>query len=227
MIMTQLIKYTIAFFFLMGSTLAAIAQDSFQKELFSTDTVLKYRSEINLSEEQVSKVKKIHSDHITKFNSLKWDLDAAQVVLKKQLALTVVNEVSSLKQMEKILDIEHQIKKLRLGMLIKVKNTLSQTQHNDLKKLRTDSDVNGISFTTSIAKNPRISIKGAVGSGGQEPLFVVFDSDGERQFNSKMSLKNINPDTIETVTILKGRSAEAKYGSEGKNGVVVITLKNK
>lgn len=225
--MIQLIKYAIALLLLIGVTMPTLAQDSFQKELFSTDTVLKYRSDIDLSEEQVTKIKTIHSNHITQFNSLKWDLDAAQLALKKELALTVVNEKASLEQMEKILDIEHQIKKLRLGMLIKVKNTLTQKQHTTLKELRTNNDLNGSSFTTSIAKNPRISIKGAVGSGGEEPLFVVFNSKGERQVDTKMNIKRIDPNNIETVTVLKGRSATNKYGIEGGNGVVEITLKDK
>ena len=36
---------------------------------------------------------------------------------------------------------------------------------------------------------------------------------------------NINPDDIESMTILRGASAAALYGSQAGNGVIVITTK--
>src|SRR5213075_1731674 len=36
---------------------------------------------------------------------------------------------------------------------------------------------------------------------------------------------NINPDDIESVTVLRGASAAALYGSQAGNGVIVITTK--
>ena len=43
--------------------------------------------------------------------------------------------------------------------------------------------------------------------------------------NKSENLSLISPDKIETVTILKGRSAKIQYGEKGKNGVVLITSK--
>lgn len=39
------------------------------------------------------------------------------------------------------------------------------------------------------------------------------------------SLTLINPITIESIEVLKGKVAQEAYGEEGKNGVVKITLK--
>ena len=39
------------------------------------------------------------------------------------------------------------------------------------------------------------------------------------------AINDINPDNIESVSILKGPSAAALYGSRGANGVVLITTK--
>ncbi|MFR3550169.1 MAG: TonB-dependent receptor plug domain-containing protein, partial [Coprobacter sp.] len=36
---------------------------------------------------------------------------------------------------------------------------------------------------------------------------------------------NINPDDIESIEILKGANASALYGSDGANGVILITTK--
>ncbi|HRH58950.1 MAG TPA: TonB-dependent receptor plug domain-containing protein, partial [Chitinophagaceae bacterium] len=43
--------------------------------------------------------------------------------------------------------------------------------------------------------------------------------------NGSDGASNINPDDIESVTVLRGASAAALYGSEAGNGVIVITTK--
>jgi len=43
--------------------------------------------------------------------------------------------------------------------------------------------------------------------------------------NSGDGLSNINPDDIETITVLKGANAAALYGSQGSNGVILLTTK--
>ncbi|MGG8497578.1 SusC/RagA family TonB-linked outer membrane protein [Tenacibaculum sp. TC6] len=62
------------------------------------------------------------------------------------------------------------------------------------------------------------------GSNGSEPGTDIFGSQtGNRDGGDAMSL--INPDDIESMTILKGASASALYGSQGANGVILITTK--
>ncbi|CDF81046.1 TonB-dependent receptor [Formosa agariphila KMM 3901] len=62
------------------------------------------------------------------------------------------------------------------------------------------------------------------GSNGNEPGTDIFGSQtGNRDGGDAMSL--INPDDIESMTILKGASASALYGSQGANGVILITTK--
>ncbi len=54
---------------------------------------------------------------------------------------------------------------------------------------------------------------------GSSPLYIV---DGVKAFNTI----EINPSDIKSITILKDAAATAIYGSEGGNGVVLITTKN-
>lgn len=58
----------------------------------------------------------------------------------------------------------------------------------------------------------------------KSPLFVV---DGIPLSESDLSLINISPDDIESVSVMKGRVATAIYGFRGQNGVILITLKKK
>jgi len=47
---------------------------------------MKYRSEINLSDDQADQIKKAHSGQIEAFNNAKWDLDNALHTLENNLA---------------------------------------------------------------------------------------------------------------------------------------------
>ena len=62
------------------------------------------------------------------------------------------------------------------------------------------------------------------GSNGEEPGTNIFGGHiGNRDGGDITSL--INPDDVESMTILKGASAAALYGSQGANGVILITTK--
>lgn len=77
----------------------------------------------------------------------------------------------------------------------------------------------------------RILIRGISSiSGSTQPLYVV---DGVPVVNDNMTsglksqsvLSSINPDDIESMTILKDAAAASLYGSRAANGVVIITTK--
>jgi len=50
--------------------------------------------------------------------------------------------------------------------------------------------------------------------------------DGDSPIDFGTSLNDINPDDIETVSVLKGPGASALYGARGANGAIVITTKS-
>jgi len=58
--------------------------------------------------------------------------------------------------------------------------------------------------------------------GGNSPLIIV---DGVIMSDPKTSMKELDPNRIEAVEVLKGSAAEASYGSRATNGVVIITTK--
>ena len=63
------------------------------------------------------------------------------------------------------------------------------------------------------------------GQNGEAPGANVFGSTiGNRDGGDALSL--INPDDIESMSVLKGASAAALYGSQGANGVILITTKS-
>lgn len=71
----------------------------------------------------------------------------------------------------------------------------------------------------------RIRGSGSLGA-GNEPLYVVDGLPYASDLNQNLNpLVLLNPNDIESVTILKDASSTAIYGSRGANGVIMITTK--
>lgn len=103
-----------------------------------------------------------------------------------------------------------------------------------------DGKLSGVQITSSsgtAGSLTRIVIRGAISvNGNNEALFVV---DGVPIDNSETSnigggaagagssrIVDIDPNTIESVNVLKGAAATALYGSRGASGAVLITTKS-
>lgn len=97
--------------------------------------------------------------------------------------------------------------------------------------------VNASNLSTGPAGSSRVVIRGAVSlTGDNQPLYIV---DGIPIDNSTFGqaglwggvdegdgMSSINPDDIETISVLKGANAAALYGSRASNGVILITTKS-
>jgi TonB-linked SusC/RagA family outer membrane protein len=97
--------------------------------------------------------------------------------------------------------------------------------------------VNVSNISSGPAGSSRVVIRGATSlTQNNQPLYVI---DGIPMDNSNLGsagmwggrdqgdgISNINPDDIETMTVLKGNTAAALYGSRASNGVILITTKS-
>lgn len=123
---------------------------------------------------------------------------------------------------------------------VKSENLNSAGQTNALSSL--SGNVSGIQVTapSSMGGSSRVVIRG-IGSvtGNNRPLIVVdgipFDNSnynssdtqrgaGGRDYGDASA--DINPDDVESVTVLKGGPAAALYGSRAQNGVIMYTTKS-
>lgn len=101
------------------------------------------------------------------------------------------------------------------------------------------SGVNISGMATGAGGSSQIRIRGqSAFAGANSPLIVVdgIPISNDRQYGGTQGANNsdagdgllsINPDIIETMTVLKGGAAAALYGSRAKDGVIMITTKNK
>ncbi|MBK7651298.1 MAG: SusC/RagA family TonB-linked outer membrane protein [Flammeovirgaceae bacterium] len=87
--------------------------------------------------------------------------------------------------------------------------------------------VNISSTSSQPGSGTRIVIRGGSSiTGNNEPLIVVngvpFDASNT---SGSSGLGDIDPNSIESLSVLKGAAAAALYGSQAANGVILITLK--
>lgn len=83
--------------------------------------------------------------------------------------------------------------------------------------------VKAVSGDPSSARESTMSIRGNLG----DPLLVI---DGVPRFSSttnegEMRLSDLNPDDIESISILKDAAAAAVYGARAANGVILVQTK--
>lgn len=98
--------------------------------------------------------------------------------------------------------------------------------------------VNATSSATGPGGSSRVIIRGNTSLGGDnQPLYVI---NGIPMSNANLGqatgsyggfergngLNSINPDDIESISVLKGGAAAALYGSRASNGVILITTKS-
>lgn len=102
--------------------------------------------------------------------------------------------------------------------------------------------VAGLNFSTTsngVGSSSRITLRGNRSlNGDNQPMYVVDGvplSSGSTTGNPNADtggttqpdgISNINPDDIASITVLKGPSAAALYGTRASNGVIVITTKS-
>lgn len=102
--------------------------------------------------------------------------------------------------------------------------------------------VAGLNFSTTsngVGSSSRITLRGNRSlTGDNQPMYVVDGvplSNGSSNGNPNADtggttqpdgISNLNPDDIASITVLKGPSAAALYGTRASNGVIVITTKS-
>ena len=248
-----MIKRTLFLLFFLTVSLAN-AQDMFQEYLYSADLVMKNREKISLTDAQADKIKLIHSTNAADFSTLKWDLDAATGKLKNLLNQPKPDPAAVSKQMDLVLSLENQLKKKQLATLVAIKNELTESQQDELKKTKVSGQVTSWEFLPPgvapslqspsplyrIGKNtPEATENGSVIRSGDSKTSVYLQPSKSADSSPTFYIKNgnqylkipsvseINPNDIEAIEVLKGEKAIEKFGQNGQNGAIILTLKGK
>jgi Spy/CpxP family protein refolding chaperone len=112
---------------------------SFLRQLFVPAVIMEHQTDIGLSDEQRQAISKEMNETQKQVLDLRWQLEEKTTALTKLLSAEKVDENAAMAQVDAVLKLEDQLKRLRLGFLIRVKNVLTPSQQDALRKLQASS----------------------------------------------------------------------------------------
>jgi len=109
---------------------------SMERNLFPPEFVLMNQVALGLSTEQVAAIKKQVGDTQGRLLDAKVDLSRVTEQLRAALEGAKVDEAAALSLAAQAMDLEKQVKTAHLGLMIRVKNTLTEEQQDKARALR-------------------------------------------------------------------------------------------
>ena len=111
-------------------------QDPFARLLFPPELVMQHQGEINLQDAQRATLQSAIQQAQGKFVDAQWKLSAEGEKLARLLQNAQVDEAQVLEQVDRILTLEREVKRAQMGLMVRIKNTLTPAQQAKLRELR-------------------------------------------------------------------------------------------
>ncbi len=149
-----------------------------------------------------------------------------EIVVKEQLISPIIvqlEETSNILSEVTVSTGYQDIPKERVtGSFEKIDNRLFNQQTTTTVLSRLESIANGVFFDrkTGGSGNTNILVRGLSTIQGPKAPLIILDN-----FPYEGDLNNINPNDVETITLLKDAAAASIWGTRAGNGVIVITTK--
>jgi Spy/CpxP family protein refolding chaperone len=110
--------------------------DPIAQILFPPELIMRYHSEIGLDDAQSKAIKDAIQKAQSRFTDLQWEMQSQVEKLAQSLRANPVDEAAALAQLERVLNLEREVKKTQISLLIRIKNVLTEAQQNKLTELR-------------------------------------------------------------------------------------------
>jgi Spy/CpxP family protein refolding chaperone len=104
--------------------------------VFPPELILGHARELKLTDEQKTFMRAEIQRTTNSFTELQWKLQDEMEVLHETLKSTAVDEQQALAELNKVLDIEREIKRLHIGLAVRLKNRLTPDQQEQLQRMR-------------------------------------------------------------------------------------------
>lgn len=110
--------------------------DPIAQALFPPEIIMKYHNEIALDDNQSKNIKELVQKAQSRFLDMQWEMQGEAEKLVKLLNGRPVDEGAVLAQMDRVLNLEREIKKAQVSLMVRIKNTLTAAQQDKLTELR-------------------------------------------------------------------------------------------
>ncbi len=119
-----------------ASAQAAQEDDRFASVLFTPEEIMLHGRAIGLRDEQRHAITRLIQDLQGRAVGLQWRLLDETESLEELLAQPRIDLDRAMDRFKRVLDMEMEIKRVHLELLIRMKNVLSREQQEDLQRLR-------------------------------------------------------------------------------------------
>ena len=114
------------------------AKRALQRLLYPADLVMRNQSVLSLSEDQRQTILTNVQETTSRFTVLRWDLQYDYQKLITMIEGQQADEGQLLAQLDKVLDLEREVKRAQLSLPVKISSTLNSEQIEKLEELRSD-----------------------------------------------------------------------------------------
>jgi Spy/CpxP family protein refolding chaperone len=104
--------------------------------MFPPDLIMGHARQLGLTDEQKAFMRVEIQKTTASFQELQWKLQDQMELLHEIMKSTSVNEQQALAHLDKVLDVEREIKRLHIGLGVRLKNRLTPEQQEQLHKMR-------------------------------------------------------------------------------------------
>ena len=111
-------------------------EPEFAKHLFPPELVMQHQQSIRLTSEQRSSISQSIRDFQLKVVDLQWKMQEEAQKLNELVQGARVDEAETLAQVDRVLGVEREIKRAHMGLLVRIKNTLTAEQQGALTTIR-------------------------------------------------------------------------------------------
>jgi Spy/CpxP family protein refolding chaperone len=112
------------------------AEDAIGQLLFPPELVMQHQQKIGLKPAQRTAITSAIQEVQAKVVDVQWKMQEEMQKLVELLQSTSVNESAALEQVDRLFSAEREIKRAHLGLLIRIKNTLTKEQQTTLQALK-------------------------------------------------------------------------------------------
>jgi Spy/CpxP family protein refolding chaperone len=110
--------------------------DDFGRNFFPPELVMQHQSEIGLQDAQRAALTSAVQQAQGKFMDVQWKLSAEGEKMGKLLQPAQVDETQVLEEVDRILALEREMKRAQIGLMVRIKNTLTPAQQTKLMEIR-------------------------------------------------------------------------------------------
>jgi Spy/CpxP family protein refolding chaperone len=110
--------------------------DDFGRNFFPPELVMQHQGEIGLQDAQRAALTSAVQQAQGKFMDVQWKLSAEGEKMSKLLQPTQVDETQVLEEVDHILALEREMKRTQIGLMVRIKNTLTAAQQAKLMEIR-------------------------------------------------------------------------------------------